>query len=244
MEYQSVFQRYELKYLLTPKQKAAILSAMEGRMELDHFGRSTVRSLYFDTENYRLIRRSLEKPVYKEKLRLRSYHPVTAEDEVFVELKKKYKSVVYKRRLALPEGQAMDWLCRGQEPGVTGQIRNEVDYFLYYYKSLRPAMYLSYQREAYDPVEDSGLRITFDEDILARQDGLSLREEPGGLPVLPPELTLMEIKTPGGLPLWLTHALTKNGIRKTSFSKYGTAYQTQIMNGGTFYVAKSVAGRV
>jgi hypothetical protein len=105
-------------------------------------------------------------------------------------------------------------------------------------------VFLSYQREAYFPEENSGLRITFDEEILARQDGLSLREEPGGQPLLPSELTLMEIKTPGGLPLWLTHALTRYGVQKTSFSKYGTAYQTQILNGGTYYATKSVAGRV
>ena len=111
MAYQAVFKRYELKYLLTQQQKQAVLSAMESHMALDRYGRTTIRNLYYDTDNYRLIRRSMEKPEYKEKLRLRSYSQVGSEDLVFVELKKKYQSVVYKRRISLPEHQAMAWMA-------------------------------------------------------------------------------------------------------------------------------------
>lgn len=104
MAAQMTFQRYELKYLLNPAQKQAVLQAMDGHMELDQYGRVTIRNIYYDTETFRLIRRSLERPCYKEKLRVRSYRQVSPEEPVFVELKKKYKSVVYKRRLSLPEG--------------------------------------------------------------------------------------------------------------------------------------------
>ncbi len=89
MNYQTTFQRYEMKYLLTPAQKALVLQAMKPHMQLDQYGRTTIRNIYFDTENFRLIRRSLEKPAYKEKLRIRSYRAVGPNDDVFVELKKK-----------------------------------------------------------------------------------------------------------------------------------------------------------
>ena len=99
MAYQSTFQSYEMKYLLGRRDKEKILEAMEPYMKLDSYGRTTIRNIYLDTDTFRLIRRSLEKPVYKEKLRIRSYQTAGPGDLVFVELKKKCKSVVYKRRL-------------------------------------------------------------------------------------------------------------------------------------------------
>ena len=114
MSYQMIFQRYEMKYLLTQRQKLSVLEAMEPYMSLDQYGRTIIRNIYFDTDSYRLIRRSIERPAYKEKLRLRSYRQAQPEDPIFVELKKKYQSVVYKRRLILPQDQAMDCLCQGK----------------------------------------------------------------------------------------------------------------------------------
>ena len=93
VSYQAVFKRYELKYLLDQEQKQRILAAMEPYMVLDRFGRTTIRNLDFDTANYRLIRRSIEKPSYKEKLRLRSYGRPEGNSPVFVELKKKYQAM-------------------------------------------------------------------------------------------------------------------------------------------------------
>ena len=108
MAYQMTFKRYELKYLLNRQEKEQVLLAMQPHMKLDDYGRTIIRNIYFDTNTFRLIRRSLEKPVYKEKLRIRSYKPVQTTDPVFVEIKKKYKSVVYKRRLQLPEEKVME----------------------------------------------------------------------------------------------------------------------------------------
>lgn len=83
MAFQTVFQRYEIKYLLSQEQKKRVLAAMEGRMALDHYGRTVIRNVYFDTPRYRLIRHSIEKPVYKEKLRLRSYQQAVQDAPVF-----------------------------------------------------------------------------------------------------------------------------------------------------------------
>ena len=229
MAAQTTFERYEIKYLLTAEQKQAVLQAMAQFMKLDKYGRATIRNIYYDTKNFRLIRHSLEKPAYKEKLRVRSYQQVTAEQPVFVELKKKYKSVVYKRRLSLPEYQVSNAFFNNTPLPVCSQIGNEIQYFRNYYKSLVPMVFLSYEREAFYSLDGSDFRVTFDENILYRQQELSLCSDVYGTPILEDGYTLMEIKTSGGIPLWMTKILTEQGIYKTSFSKYGTAYQHMMM---------------
>lgn len=239
MRYQAVFKRYELKYLLTAEQKDRLLALAEPHIAPDQYGRTQIRNLYYDTPDYRLIRRSVERPVYKEKLRIRSYGDTTPDTPVFLELKKKLSGVVYKRRMVMPEQQAVAWLERGEVPQETGQIQQEIDYFCSYYGGLRPQVFLSYQREAYYGREDSDLRITFDEDICFRRDRLRLTEDPGGIPLLEENQVLMEIKTSGGIPLWLTAFLTREKLYKTSFSKYGIAYQKHILQeqlGGHLHV--------
>lgn len=228
MSVQTVFKRYELKYLLTQAQKEAVLAAMYPFMKLDKYGRTTIRNLYYDTDTYLLIRRSLEKPVYKEKLRLRSYSQAGADSPVFVELKKKYRSVVYKRRLALPNRDAVAWLAGNPNYSPQTQIASEIDYFLSYYGALHPVVYLSYEREAYYAKDGSDFRVTFDDTILCRQEDLSLEATVYGTQLLPEGMTLMEIKCSGGIPLWMTGVLSAEKICKTTFSKYGTAYQTMI----------------
>ena len=142
MAYQSVFKRYELKYLLTQAQKKQVLAAMEAFMKLDDYGRTTIRNLYYDTPSYRLARQSLERPFYKEKLRMRSYGCAQAQTPVFVELKKKYRAVVYKRRIVLPQAQALAALA-GDAPLPDSQIGREIASTLAYYETLRPAVFLS-----------------------------------------------------------------------------------------------------
>ena len=259
MAYQAIFKRYELKYMLTRQQKEILLEAMKPYMALDAYGRTTIRNIYYDTDNYRLIRRSIEKPEYKEKLRVRSYRQVSAEENVFVELKKKYKSVVYKRRLHMPQEQAQEWLATGQreafpvqskvaefgqrevqsaqrkgqqprldESYATAQISAEIDYFLQYYETLHPVLFLSYEREAYYALDGGDFRVTFDDHILCRQEDLSLTAEVRGEFILEEDKVLMEIKCSGGIPLWMTEVLSREKLYKTSFSKYGTAYQNII----------------
>lgn len=228
MTYQSTFKRYELKYLMKSNQKKELLQAMQPYMKLDRFGRTTIRNIYFDTDTYRLIRRSLEKPVYKEKLRIRSYKTVASDDPVFVELKKKYKSVVYKRRLILPESAAEVCFRKGLPLPVQSQIADEIEYFRSFYNELHQKVFLSYEREAYFCSynrNQGDFRVTFDENILYRDYELSLRNEAYGTPLLKEDETLMEIKTAGGMPLWMSRELNRLGIFRISFSKYGAAYQ-------------------
>ena len=228
MAFQTVFKRYELKYMLTLEQKEKILEAMSPYMQLDKYGRTTIRNIYFDTDSYRLIRRSIEKPAYKEKLRIRSYSQATADSTVFVELKKKYDKVVYKRRLPLCERDAMSWVCGEVKCPVNTQISREIDYFSDFYGTLKPTVFLSYEREAYYDKGGGDFRVTFDDNILARQTDVSLCSDLYGEPILPEGKVLMELKCSGGIPLWMVEVLSRERIYKTSFSKYGTAYSALI----------------
>lgn len=226
---QMIFKRHEIKYMISTDQLALIKEEFDKHMIADEHGMSTICSLYFDTPSYQLIRRSIERPVYKEKLRLRSYGVATADTKVFVELKKKYKKVVYKRRVTLKEKDAMRYLIDGEIDKHT-QITDEIDYFKQYYKGLAPAMLLMYNREAYYGKDDREFRVTFDRDVLWRDYDLTLDKGIYGAPILEPNMVLMEVKTKDAIPLWMTKLLSDNHIFKKSFSKYGTAYQTKFRN--------------
>lgn len=228
MEYQAVFKRYEMKYLMTKRQKKTVLNAMLPYMKLDGYGHTTIRNIYFDTDNFRLVRNSIEKPVYKEKLRIRSYKKVSAQDKVYIELKKKYDDVVYKRREALTQLEALEWVVRDTPFPVDTQIGREIDYFFAYYETLKPKVFLSYERDAFYALDGSDFRVTFDENILARQEELSLAKDVWGEKLIADDCVLMELKTSGAMPLWMARVLSQEKIYKTSFSKYGTAYEKLI----------------
>lgn len=225
MDYQNIFKRHEMKYLLNSQEKELILEAMKPYMRPDPYGHTCIRNIYFDTDTFRLIRRSLEKPVYKEKLRIRSYWAAAPSDMVFVELKKKYQSVVYKRRIAIAEQAARECFQTGAPLPVRSQIADEIDYFRSWYRPLRPAVFLSYEREAYESTDGSGFRVTFDENIQYRQEDLSLGAGVCGTPLLHQGESLMEIKAASAMPLWMSRQLAAQRIYQTSFSKYGAAYQ-------------------
>ncbi len=221
MPYDSIFKRYELKYLLTGEQYVMIKKLMDEYMRNDDYGCSDVVNVYFDTPDFLLVRRSIEKPIYKEKLRIRCYGVANKNSDVFVELKRKYDSVVYKRRVLVKENRLADVLSGS---GGKTQIEKEIDYFIKRYQDISPQMVISYRREALYAKDDDNLRVTFDRDILWRNYDLSLESGIYGLPVLPEGEILMEVKTADSFPLWLARFLSANRIYKTSFSKYGNAY--------------------
>lgn len=186
--------------------------------------------LYYDTPDFLLIRRSLDKPLYKEKLRVRSYGRAGEQAPVFVELKKKYRAVVYKRRIVLPQAQALAALA-GDAPLPDSQIGREIACTLAHYRALRPAVFLSYARDAYAPRDGGPFRETFDTQIRYRTDGLTLGGDCGGRALLAQDQVLMELKTPYAIPLWMARALSTCGVRRTSFSKYGAAYRQMCREG-------------
>ncbi len=222
--FKDTFQRIEVKYLLDDRQYISLMKRLENMAAVDSYGKTSILNIYFDTPDYRLIERSLEKPVYKEKLRLRTYGIAKDDTNAFIEIKKKYKGVVYKRRISMPYKEAYDYLTGGQGPSQKSQISNEIDYFLQYYKGIRPAMAISYDRIAMAGIEDPDLRITFDTNIRWRTDNLSLKEGNKGKEILLPGQHLMELKIAGAMSIELARILDELNIRKTSFSKYGRGY--------------------
>lgn len=219
-----IFRRVEKKYRLTPVQKDALLQEVAGHLTPDAHGCSTICSLYLDTPEHLLIRNSIDARVYKEKLRLRSYGTPAPDDHVFLEIKKKYKGVVYKRREVLTLAEAMAYIGGGEKP-IESQIMSEIDYAMRFYRQPKPAMLIAYEREAYFDRELPSLRLTFDTNVRYRETDLHLDHGHHGTLLLPDDAILMEIKTDGAMPLWLARALSTCGILPTSFSKYGTAYQ-------------------
>lgn len=219
-----VFRRRELKFLLDGRQREELEQLLREYMVPDKYGRSTICNLYYDTEDFRLIRHSLEKPVYKEKLRLRSYGVVEPGTDVFLEMKKKYQGIVYKRRMQVTEEEAKAFMERSAPLPQDNQIGRELIYFRDFYGDLEPRVHLSYEREAWFGKEDSGFRMTLDQNIRYRTADLSLASPVGGSKILPDEMSLLEVKASGGIPLWLMEHLSRSRIHKQSFSKYGRAY--------------------
>ncbi|MDR1134661.1 MAG: polyphosphate polymerase domain-containing protein [Clostridiales Family XIII bacterium] len=224
---QSFFKRYEKKYIITPEQCAVFQNILSRRMAPDRFGEYLVQNLYFDTENWDVIRASIEKPLFKEKLRLRCYGTPDQESTLFLELKKKYKGIVYKRRVPLPFKAFTDRTVREIVSGESSQISRELDFYLKT-EAVSEKIHISYNRIALSGITDAGLRVTFDTHMRFRLDGLNFEHPCGGRLILPQGGVVMEIKALGGMPLWLSRALGENGIFPRTFSKYGVCYSDYI----------------
>ncbi|MFU0827217.1 MAG: VTC domain-containing protein [Lachnoclostridium sp.] len=221
---QYTFKRYEKKYLLEPEKYEILINRLQDYMKIDAYGLITICNIYFDTPDHRLIRASLEKPVYKEKLRLRSYGVPEKGDPAFIELKKKYKGIVYKRRIKTDLASAEVYLYQSKQTLEEGQIKNEIDWFLKFYSDIRPSMYISYDRIAMYGLEDKDLRVTFDSNITWREEDLWLEHGIWGNSLLEKDEKLMEVKISKAMPIWMAKLFDELKIYPTSFSKYGKSY--------------------
>ena len=219
--------RYELKYILTREQHEFLKRELVGHMEVDQYGLTSIASIYYDTPDYRLIRTSIEKPDFKEKVRLRSYGLSKPGDKVFLELKRKAYKLVYKRRVVTTEDSVNRFFNYEGDITADGQIAREINYFRNYYHLLTPAILIIYDRTAYfEPNGD--LRITMDENARYRTKDLNLVTSMEGDLLLPPGSVILEIKVQQAMPLWLTDILSRGKIYKSSFSKVGAAYKKQM----------------
>jgi hypothetical protein len=232
-----VFNRHECKYLLTNETYEKIIPIINKYMEPDECNKNncfyTISNLYYDTHDNHLIRNSLAKPKYKEKLRLRAYGVPLVEDKVFLEIKKKVDGVVNKRRTKLILNEAYDFVNTGEKPGIkkymNNQVVNEIEYFLKAY-DLDPKLYLAYDRKAYFGINNRDLRITFDTNIRTRRYDLRLESGDYGDRLLNDDIWLMEVKAEKSIPIWLVKLLSEYKIYRRSFSKYGTEYKTMLKN--------------
>ena len=226
----TMMQRYEMKFILTKDQLVAFQDALKGHMEVDQYGKTSIASIYYDTPDYLLIRKSLEKPVYKEKIRLRSYGLANSNKTVYLELKRKALGVVYKRRIALKEEIAEGFLNHQEVNLKDDQVTREIAYFRDYLKVLEPKIMIIYDRTSYAEM-NGNIRLTIDENPRYRNDDLNLHTSMDGKLLLPPGSAILEIKVQQELPLWLVSILSKHKIYKTSFSKVGEAYKLMYRNG-------------
>jgi SPX domain protein involved in polyphosphate accumulation len=229
---QNIFRRCEKKYLITSEQGRFLQKLIAPYTEIDRQGEYLIRDLYYDTENWDIICKSIERPSYKEKLRLRLYGEYTSESQGFLEMKRKYDSIVYKRRIAFPVDELMNHRVREIVSADGSQISREINYFLQN-NPVSEKIHIAYRRTAYNGIKDSGLRITFDRDIAFHlcslnnnnfyEDNLDIDRQ-----IIERNQMLMEIKTENAMPLWLTRILSENYIFPVSFSKFGVCYARHI----------------
>lgn len=227
-----VFNRFENKYQMDDETFRKVCKIMDQHMVLDSYCKDhntyTIANIYYDTPDNSLIRESLSKPVYKEKLRLRAYGVPDFDTKVYLEIKKKFKGLVNKRRTVLALNEAYDFLETGDKPELhdymNAQVLNELEYFLEEY-NLSPKVYIAYDRVAYFEKGNDDLRISFDKNIRTRRYDLHLEAGDYGTRLLPENIWLMEIKTSRAMPLWLCDMLSEFGLKRSSFSKYGTEFE-------------------
>lgn len=234
------FKRHEKKYLLSAEGYVRLKERLADYLEPDEYHRSTVCSIYYDGDDFHLIRHSLDAPIYKEKLRVRSYNPSGPDGEVFVELKKKYKGIVYKRRVVMTARQAERWLAGEAEPPEDSQMVREIQWFLHENKP-RPKVLIACDRTSWRAKEEPELRITFDEAIRWRDTELHFSSGSRGTLLLPEGEVLMELKIPGAAPLWLAHLLSEQALYPTSFSKYGVCFKNNLLQD---YLQEYIKGEI
>lgn len=228
-QYKEVFMRNEIKYLISKKQYDALLERLENMVRVDEYGRTEIMNIYFDTDDYRLIRTSLDKPVYKEKMRLRTYGVPGDESNAFIEIKKKYNGVVYKRRISTSYSKAVDYLI--EDRGLVhedNQKLGEIEEMRHIYGKLKPAMTICYERVAMVGIEDPELRITFDSNIRWRTKEMDLKNGTYGRDIIGRDQYLMEIKIANSMSMELAKILSELRIFPVSISKYGRGYTDMI----------------
>lgn len=230
--YQKIFKRVEKKYILTKEEYKKLIFNISNQLEENEYPKSKILNLYYDTPNYDLAIKSIQKPEFKEKLRLRSYNIPDSENEVFFELKRKCKGIVSKRRIAIKYKDFENYTKTGILENIESkQIFDEIEYTINKY-NLAPKMMVAYDRDSYYLKENKDIRITFDFNLRSRTDNLNLKMGDAGTKFFNEDMCIMEIKSCIGLPIWFVRILNDLKIYPTSFSKYGEIYKKTICKKG------------
>ena len=226
----SVFKRVEQKYILNKEQYESLQDIINKKFNKDMYYESKIYNIYFDNDNNDMITNSIEKPIYKEKIRLRSYNSAKNKDDiVYLEMKQKYKHVVYKRRIMMTLLEYDNYINRGIIPIKDGQIMKEIDYYIKYY-NVHPYICVFYDRLSYSEIEDSNIRVTFDSNLRYRLCDLGLDDNKKEKKYFDKEMYIMEVKSMNSLPIWFVDVLSKNKIYPCSFSKVGNIYMKEREN--------------
>ena len=221
---ENIFRRIEEKYFLNKEQYKKLFYEINNYIEKDNYYKSNILNIYFDNNNSELIIRSGDKPIYKDKIRLRSYSVPSMNDDVFLEIKNKFNGITSKRRIKMKLNDFYNYINNGKSDN--SQIMNEIDYLFKYY-NLKPAYFVGYDRLSYKGKDNNGLRITLDTNLRSRNDNLRLEYGDYGELYFNDDTIIMEIKTLNSMPLWLTSALSRLKIYPISFSKVGEIYKKE-----------------
>ena len=213
-----------MKYILSKEQMFYLKNSLCSHMKIDQYGKTSIASIYYDTPDYRIIRASIEKPEFKEKIRLRSYGLAKDNGHVYLEIKRKNQGIVYKRRIETNEKYASLFLNNKIDSVGSNQIARELTYFRNFYGKLEPKIMIAYDRTSYAEI-DGDIRLTIDENPRYRTFDLNLHSSMDGQLLLPAGCAILEIKVQQEMPLWLVEILSKGKIYRSSFSKVGEAYK-------------------
>ena len=220
--YENVFERIEKKYLLTETQYQKLFLNISEYIEKNKYFETTVCNIYFDNDQEELINTSIDKPIYKHKVRLRSYGIPKQNDDVFLEIKSKFKKIGNKRRIKMKLSDFNKYIRKNIFNN--NQIMREIDYLFKFYK-LKPFYFIAYDRKSYSEKNNENLRITIDTNLRSRSDKLKLEYGDKGKMYFKEKIYIMEIKTLGAMPLWLVKNLSALEIYPVSFSKFGSIYK-------------------
>lgn len=227
--YQRVFKRIEEKYMLNKDKYEALMNEIQSEIVENEYPHSRILNIYYDTLSYDLAIKSIQKPTYKEKIRLRSYDIPNESSDVFLELKRKCLGIVTKRRIAMKFKDFKSFLENGKiENFENTQIYNEIDYVFKRY-SLVPKIMVAYDRDSYYLKESEDIRITFDRNLRSRLEDLDLISGDEGKSFFDNDIRIMEIKSCNSIPIWLVKVLNELEIYPTSFSKYGEIYKKTVV---------------
>ena len=225
----SIFRRVETKYLLTFEEYSKLMEKINKHLEEDKYFFSTICNIYYDTDDFELVRKSIEKPVYKDKFRMRSYGVPTIDSKVFFEIKRKYDGIVYKRRVSAKLSEIYEYLETGKYPEKANkQIMDEINYFFNLY-NLKPKVFIAYDRYSYFDKENENFRITFDKNIRSRFKDMKIEDGDVGKKLLSEGTCIMETKTLNAYPKWFVEALSTLKIYPKSFTKYGNVYKNEVL---------------
>lgn len=217
------FQRVEDKYRMSREEAREILEEMKGHIKKDFYFQYTVHNIYYDSKDAQMIISSLNRDRFKEKLRLRCYEQPSGDTMCFLETKKKYADIVYKKRITLSHNEAMAYMNHGIPHHVHNNTAEEIDFLKNYY-DCEPKTMILYDRTCFSSISEADVRITFDANIRYRLDDINLTER-GDETKLIGQDVVMEIKAMDRYPMWLVEILSKRKLYKQSFSKYGMIYR-------------------
>lgn len=242
--YQGVFQRIEKKYILDEEKYNALMEKLDGKLDHNEFPNSTILNIYLDNSNYDLAIKSIQKPVFKEKVRLRSYNVPNKDSTLYLEVKRKYKGVIGKRRIGITQSQYEEYLKTGNIKDVDNrQIFDEIDYTIKRY-NIYPKMLVAYDRVAFYLRENHNIRLTIDFNLRSRTEDLDLYLGDAGKRFFENNMCILEIKSCEAIPIWFANILNSLKIYPTSFSKYGEIYKKTILNStqkSTYSINESIA---